>query len=57
MKSFTVWTFLCLGPADKKNSNPFGLKALKCLLVCGGAAIPESGSEVITAGHEAGVGG
>lgn len=29
----------------------------KCLLVSGGAAIPESSSEVIAAGHEAGVGG
>lgn len=57
VKSYTVWTFLCLGPADKRNSDRYGLKAHKCLLVSGGAAIPESGSEVVAAGHEAGVGG
>lgn len=56
-KSYTVWTFLCFGPTDIRNLDLFGLKAHKCLLVSGGAAIPESCSEVVAAGHEAGVGG
>lgn len=28
-----------------------------CISVCGSAAVPEAGPEVIAAGHEAGVGG
>lgn len=29
----------------------------RCVSVCGGAAVPEAGSEVVAAGHKAGVGG